>query len=190
MDQKKFNLFLHDVEKLHNKVTDSHIKAMLNEEFKNIKESYIIKKKENKINIYEEVEKKLKTSLGEATTNIISINIEEYRSPCEDHVLVERLKYINEKIKYISNDPLIYSTLKGFLLFRKKESMGPSLFIKFLDDVGESYDYVLFLIKLYKLFDKYKRLCRCRLPVGFFKKHYPLIKQICKNNSDEWLLSH
>ena len=165
MNQAKLNLFLHDVDKLHNKIADSDIKSQLNEEFKSIKDKYVIKKEKSKVNRYEETEKKLKTSQGETTTNIISINIEAYKSPCDDKMLVERLKHLNEKIKYIPNDPLIYSTLKGFLLHRKKESMGPTPFIKFLDDNDENYDYVLFLIKLYKLFEKYKGLCRCRLPV-------------------------
>jgi len=185
MNQEKLNLFLKDVERMHQEIGDENVKSHICKEFKNIKEKYIVKKEKSKKNIFEEVEKKMKSSQGE-TPELILIDVDEFKKPCNDDVRVERLKAVNKKLKFSENESLVVSSLKGYLLFTHKEAIGAKNFIKFLNDMNENYDYAMFLIKLYKLVKKYKNLHRCKLPVRFFKANYTIIKQICQNNSKDW----
>ena len=184
MNAQKLNFFVNDIENLHNEVSDVDIKAHLHAKFADIKEKYLIRKEKNK-NDHEEVEKKLKTSLREMP-ELVEINIGEIKSQCDNNTRAERLSLINRKIKFMEGEGLLISSLKGFLLMKHRDAIGIKPFYKFLADTRENYHYSLFLIKLYKLLNNYKQLQRCKLPVRYFKEKYPMIKQICQNNPEEW----
>ena len=184
MNKQKLDLFVKDIENLHNKLDNIDIKNYLCTEFKNIKEKHLVKKEESK-NVYEEVEKMLYKSLGEASV-LVPINIGEIKSDCNDNVRVERLELVDKKLKSMGGESLLISALKGYLLFKHKNAIGVKDFNKFLDDTEENYDYCNFLIKLHRLVNKYKNLQRCKLPVRFFKTKFVIIKQICCNNPKDW----
>ena len=58
MNKKELDLFITDIEALHEKVDDENIKNELCTEFQNIKKKHIVKNAGSKLNTYEEVEKK------------------------------------------------------------------------------------------------------------------------------------
>ena len=89
----------------------------------------------------------------------ISISISDYQTECDEKVRKERIKTLNKKLKHIESESLIFSCLKGCLLWRHKNALGHKDFITFWGKTDERYDYVLFLIKLYKLFGLYAK-CR------------------------------
>ena len=184
MNAQKLNLFMKEIEKMHSEVDDEGIKAHLHAKFVDIKEKYLVRKEKRK-NDYEEIEKKLKESLRDMP-EVVTINTEEMKSQCDNSTRAERLNLINRKIKFMEGEPLLISSLKGFLLMKHRDALGITLFYKFLVDTRENYHYTLFLIKLHKLVNKYKQLQRCKLPVRYFKEKYPMIKQICQNNPEEW----
>ena len=170
---------------MHEKVSDVNIKNELCREFETIKEKHFLKTEKNKQNVYEEVQKIMYTSRGE-TTEFIPIDIEKFKSKCEDTVRAERIKLVNQKLKNMEGEPLMVSSLKGFLLYRHKESIKVKNFYDYCSNTGENYDYCLFLIRLYKLLQKYKKLQSCRLPVRFFRSKFTIIKEICCNNPTDW----
>ena len=86
----------------------------------------------------------------------------------------------------MEGESLLISSLKGYLLMKHRDAIGVKNFPKFLADTNENYHYALFLIKFHKLVNKYKQLQRCKLPVRYFKEKYPMIKQICQNNAEDW----
>ena len=185
MNKKELNLFITDIEALHEKVDDENIKSYLCTEFENIKKKHILKNAGSRLNIYKEVEKMLYNNRRE-TPEVVPINIKEFKEQCDDNVRIERLELVTKKLKFTEGESLLISSLKGHLLLQHKQAIGVKGFIKFLSDTNENYDYCMFLIKLHKLVNKYKNLLCCKLPVRFFKRYYTMIKQICHDNSEEW----
>ena len=186
MNQKKIEMFITEIEKIHEKVSDVQIKNELCRDFKTLKEKHFPQKETSKKSIYEEVEKKLYNSRGE-TAEVVPIDIEKFKSKCEDSVRAERIKLVNQKLKNIEGgEPLMISSLKGYLLLNHKDSIGVTNFFKYCSDTKENHDYALFLIRLYKLLDKYKKLQCCKLSVRFFRSRFTVIKEICINNPADW----
>ena len=150
-----------------------------------MREKHFPKTEKSKQNIYEEVQKILYASRGE-TTEAIPIDIEAFKAPCDDKTRIQRIELVNQKLKNIEGEPLMISCLKGHLLMKHKKSIGVKNFYDYCGNTGENNDYCLFLIRLCKLLQEYKKLQCCRLPVRFFRSKFTVIKEICINNSQDW----
>ena len=186
MNKQRINALLMDIESLHKSVEDKAIKEHLSTEFEKIKKKHLPAEKEKpKTNVYDEVHKLLYNSRREKV-EVIPVDMEQFGSPCDDKTRAKRLESVNKKLENIEGEPMIVSLLKGQLLFDHKRSIGVKNFIKFLEDTGEKYDYSTFLIKFYKLTEKYKLLKCCKLPVRLFKAKFAIIKDVCNNNSKDW----
>ena len=120
------------------------------------------------------------------TSEVIPINLEEFKKNCNNEIRIQRIELVNKKLKFMEGEPLMISSLKGYLLFQHKKAIGTKNFIQFLADTNENYDYSTFLIKFYKLLNKYKNLQKCKLPVRFFKTKFTVIKEICIKNPKDW----
>ena len=142
MNQQKLQLFICDIEKLHDGIISDDIKSNLCNEFNLIKEKYVLEKETKSLwKRYEEIEKKLKSTQREREgPEAIPIDIVDYRTECKEEVLKERIKKINKKLKNIESESLIFSCLKGFLLWRHKKALGHKDFLTFLDKTDERYD--------------------------------------------------
>ena len=162
---------------------DNDIKNHLCTGFETIKKKHIPEKA--KPNIYTEVEKMLYSNRREKT-EVITVNMDEYKAPCDDNTRVQRIDSVNQKLKHMEGEPLLISCLKGYLMFHHKKAIGVKNFITFLEDTNENYDYTSFLIRLYKLVEKYKGLRCCKLSVRFLKSKFVIIKEICRNNAKDW----
>ena len=185
MNKQKLNAFIIDVDNLHKAVNDNDIKNHLCTEFQRIKKKHIAEKEKSKPNVYDEVEKIMYNSRKEKA-EVITVNMDEYKATCDNNTRVQRIELVNKKLQHMEGEPLMISYLKGYLLFCHKDKIGIKNFVEFLANTNENYDYSTFLIKLYKLVDKYKGLQCCKLPVRFFKSKFSIIKQICINNSSDW----
>ena len=185
MNQKKLNSFISDVEKMHEKVSDVEIRNELCRELQCLKEKHFPKKETNKQNVYEEVQKIMYSSRGE-TTEVIPIDIEAFKAPCDDKTRIQQIELVNKKLKHMEGEPLMVSFLKGYLFFKHKESIGAKQFYDFCSDAKENFDYALFLIRFYKLMQKYKKLQCCRMAVRFFRSKFTVIKEVCINNLADW----
>ena len=174
-----------DIEKLLKSVNDENIKNELCAGFQNIKGNHLQEKEKSKLNLYDEVQKMMYNNRRERV-EVIPVNVEEFRAPCDDNTRARRIELVNQKLENMEGEPLLISLLKGQLLFNHKRAIKIKNFIKFLADTGENYDYSTFLIKFYKLADRYKGLKRCKLPVRFIKAKFAIIKEICINNSKDW----
>ena len=120
------------------------------------------------------------------TVEVVPVNIEKFKEKCENDIRVERIRLVNQKLKNMEGEPLMISCLKGHLLFKHKESIGVKNFYDFCSDTRENVDYALFLIRLYKLMEKYKQLKYCRMAVRFFRSKFTIIKDICCKNPTDW----
>ena len=185
MNKKELDLFIMDIEALHEKVNDGNIKNELSTEFQNIKKKHLPEKVKSKQNVYEETQKMLYNNRGESAESV-AVDIEKFKTKCNDTVRVERIKLVNQKLKNMEGEPLMISCLKGYLLMNHKNAIGVKNFYDFCSDAGENHDYALFLIRFYKLMQKYKKLQCCRLPVRFFRSKFTVIKEICCNNPKDW----
>ena len=185
MNKQKLNAFIIDVDNLHKAVNDNDIKNHLCTEFQRIKKKHIAEKEKSKPNVYDEVEKIMYNSRKEKA-EVITVNMDEYKATCDNNTRVQRIELVNQKLQHMEGEPLMISYLKGYLLFCHKNAIGIKNFVEFLANTNENYDYSTFLIKLYKLVDKYKGLQCCKLPVRFFKSKFSIIRQICINNSSDW----
>ena len=186
MNKQKINAFLMDVENLHKSVEDEAIKEHLHTEFQKIKEKHLPAEKEkNKTNVYDEVHKLLYNSRREEV-EVIPVDVGKFGAPCDDKTRVQQIESVNKKLENIEGEPMMVSLLKGQLLFDHKRSIGVKNFITFLKDTGEKYDYCTFLVKFYKLVEKYKQLKCCRLSVRFVKSKFALVKEVVNNNPKDW----
>ena len=185
MSKQNINSFIIDIEKLINSVNDKDIKEHLSKEFENLKERHFPEKEKKKINVYEEIKKLMYDNRGE-TAEVVPIDMEEFKTVCNDNVRIKRINLVNQKIKHMEGEPIMIAYLKGYLLKKHKDAIGVKNFITFLADTNENYDYSTFLIKLYKLIEKYKGLQRCRISVRVFKAKFAIIKEICNNNPKDW----
>ena len=174
-----------DIENLCKSVEDEVIRENLCTEFEKIKKKHIPEKEKPKPNVYDEVHKLLYNSRREKV-EVIPVDVEQFGTPCDDNTRAQRIELINKKLENMEGEPFLISILKGRLLSHHKRSIGVKNFITFLKDTGENYDYSTFLIKLFKLAEKYKQLKCCKLPVRFFKSKFALVKEICKNNPKDW----
>ena len=174
-----------DMEKMLESVNDKDIKDHLSAEFKIIKEKYLQQKEKQKLDIYEEVKKMMYDSRRE-TSEVVQVNLQEFETQCNNDTRIQRIKVVNKKLKFMEGEPLVISSLKGYLLFQHKKAIGTKDFIQFLADTGENYDYCTFLIKFYKLLQKYKNLQNCKLPVRFFKAKFAVVKEVCMDNAKDW----
>ena len=184
MNKKELHLFITDIEALHEKVKDKDTRNELNIKFTSIKEEHI-KKEKSKQNVHEETQKMLYNSRGESV-EVVAVDIEEFKRECNDTTRVERITQVNQKLKTMEGEPLKISCLKGYLLMEHKNAIGVKKFYDFCSTAGENYGYSLFLIRLYKLTQKYKQLKCCKLPVRFFRQRFPFVKEICLSNSKDW----
>ena len=185
MNKQKINAFLMDIENLHKSVEDEVIKGRLCTEFQKIKEKHIPEKEKPKSSVYDEVYKVLYKSRREKV-EVIPVDVEQFGAPCDDKTRVQRIEKVNKKLENMEGEPFLISLLKGQLLLNHKRAIGIKNFIKFLEDTSQNYDYNTFLIKLYKLAEKYKQLKCCKLSVRFFKSKFVIIKEICINNAKDW----
>ena len=174
-----------DIENLHKKVNDENIKNELCAGFQNIKEKHLQEKEKSKHNVYEEVQKMMYDKRRE-TSEVIPINLQEFKTQCDNDVRRRRIELVNKNLKHMEGEPLMIYCLKGHLLLQHKKAIGVKNFYDFCKDTGENHDYALFLIRFNKLLLKYKKLQCCRLPIRFFRYKFTLVKEVCVNNPKDW----
>ena len=76
---------------------------------------------------------------------------------------------------------IAYPEGKVFKRFKDKEK-----FIKLVNEIKVHKSIIIFKINIFKLTEKYPKLMKSSIGLGFLKNCYKDIKQICKENSKEF----
>ena len=76
---------------------------------------------------------------------------------------------------------IAYYQGKVFKRFKDKER-----FIKLVNEFKVHKSTIIFKINIFKLIDKHPKLMKSSMTLGFLKNYYKDIKQICKENSNEF----
>ena len=76
---------------------------------------------------------------------------------------------------------IAYHQGKFFKRFKDKER-----FIKLVNEFKVHKSTIIFKINIFKLIEKYLKLMKSSLGLGFFKKYYKDVKEICEENSREF----
>ena len=76
---------------------------------------------------------------------------------------------------------ITYHQEKVFKKFKDKEK-----FIKLVNEFKVHKTTIIFKINIYKLCEKYPKLMKSSIGLGFLKNHYKNIKQICEENLKEF----
>ena len=76
---------------------------------------------------------------------------------------------------------IAYRKRKVFKRFKDKEK-----FIKVVSEFKVHESTIIFKINIFKLIDKHPELMKSSMTSGFLKNYYKNIKQICKENSNEF----
>ena len=76
---------------------------------------------------------------------------------------------------------IAYHQGKVFKRFKDKEK-----FIKLVNEFKVHKSTIIFKINIFKLIEKYPKLMKSSIVLGFLKNYYKDIKQICKENSKEF----
>ena len=150
-----------------------------------LKDCFEIKKEERKAreDKYEMVEKRLKESINPINTREIDTLVDDGATTIEQKI--KRIKFLSQKLNCVKLLPLEYAVAQGNIFASVKKD-GRKEYSKFIKDVNFTISYANFLINLAKLINKYKILGKCNLPIRFFKQNFALIKDICKENKDDW----
>ena len=99
---------------------------------------------------------------------------------------IESIKILQNVINTSRRKITHYSILQGMFFMLVKDTTTSQSFTTLVNLTQPSKSYAKFLIRMYKLVDIYNQLMYIALPIGFFKKNFKQIKQICEKNETEW----
>ena len=107
-------------------------------------------------------------------------NTEEIQEPEEAAEVIKQYEYIiNTKEK--GNISIAYSQGKVFKRYKEKEK-----FIKLVSQSGIHKNTIIFKINVFKLCEKYPKLLRYSIGLGFFKIYHTYIKTVFKEYEEDF----
>ena len=190
MNQKEVFSLQQDITKIFNEVKLKHpsTEEILKEKEQKLKEKYFSKQneKKDKKDRYEEIKKFMVRRLGEPQQNVTVNNEEDLTNkdkPIE--VKIENAKNLIKAINFSKTVGIRYNFLLGDILYQIQND-NKKMYRDFVKNIDYNADYCRFLIKFYKLLSVYKKLQHINLPLRYFKTNYFIIKDICKENQEEW----
>ena len=105
---------------------------------------------------------------------------EEVQDPEEAAEIIKRYEdVIKTKKKEIIN--VAYHQGQVFKRFKEKEK-----FAKLVSELGIHKTTIIFKINVFKLCEKYRKLLKSSIGLGFFKNYHKDIKAICKENEKDF----
>ena len=105
---------------------------------------------------------------------------EEVQDPEEAAEIIKRYEdVIKTKKKEIIN--VAYHQGQVFKRFKEKEK-----FAKLVSELGIHKTTIIFKINIFKLCEKYRKLLKSSIGLGFFKNYHKVIKAICKENEKDF----
>ena len=105
---------------------------------------------------------------------------EEIREPEEAVKVIKRYEDII-KMKEKGIISVAYYQGKVFKRFKEKEK-----FVKLVSELGIHKNTIIFKINVFKSCEKYPKLLRCSINLGFFKNYHKNIKAVCKENEEDF----
>ena len=113
-------------------------------------------------------------------TNKLNKKVEEVQKPKEAAAVIKRYEdIIRTKKKCIIS--IAYHQGKVFKRFKDKEK-----FIKLVNEFKLHKSTIIFKINTFKLCEKYPKLMKSSIELGFLKNYYKDIKEICSENAKEF----
>ena len=132
----------------------------------------------------DEVKKELIESMVNnefAETDELNKQVEEVQKPEDAADLIKQYKnIIRTKKKGIMN--IAFHQGKVFKKFKDKEK-----FITLVNKLGIHKTTIIFKINIFKLCEKYPKLLKSLIGLGFLKNYFQDIKEICNENAKEFL---
>ena len=105
---------------------------------------------------------------------------EEVHDPEEAAEIIKRYEdVIKTKKKEIIN--VAYHQGQVFKIFKEKEK-----FAKLVSELGIHKTTIIFKINIFKLCEKYHKLLKSSIALGFFKNYHKDIKAVCKENEKDF----
>ena len=105
---------------------------------------------------------------------------EEIREPEKAAELIKRYEDII-KIKKKGMISIVYHQGKTLKRFKEKEKL-----VKLVSELGIHKTTIIFKINVYKLSEKYPKLLRSSIGLGFFKNYHKDIKAVCEENEKDF----
>ena len=105
---------------------------------------------------------------------------EEIREPEKAAELIKRYEDII-KMKKKGMISIAYHQGKTLKRFKEKEK-----FVKLVSELGIHKTTIIFKINVYKLSEKYPKLLRSSIGLGFFKNYHKDIKAVCEENEKDF----
>ena len=131
----------------------------------------------------EEIKKKLLDSMTiDKVLKCEDLNkeAEEVQDPEKAAKIIKRYEdIIKTKRKGIIN--VAYHQGQVFKRFKEKEK-----FAKLVSELGIHKTTIIFKINVFKLCEKYRKLLKSSIGLGFFKNYHKVIKAICKENEKDF----
>ena len=131
----------------------------------------------------EQIKKKLLHSMAiDEVVEFDDLNkeVEETQDPEEAAKIIKRYEdIIKTKNKEIIN--VAYHQGQVFKRFKEKEK-----FAKLVSELGIHKTTIIFKINVFKLCEKYRKLLKSSIGLGFFKNYHKDIKAICEENEKDF----
>ena len=105
---------------------------------------------------------------------------EEIREPEKAAEVIKRYEDII-KMKKKGIISAAYHQGKIFKRFKEKEK-----FVKLVSELGIHKNIIIFKINVFKSCEKYPKLLRSSINLGFFKNYHKNIKAVCKENEEDF----
>ena len=105
---------------------------------------------------------------------------EEIREPEKAAELIKRYEDII-KMKKKGMISIVYHQGKTLKRFKEKEKL-----VKLVSELGIHKTTIIFKINVYKLSEKYPKLLRSSIGLGFFKNYHKDIKAVCEENEKDF----
>ena len=105
---------------------------------------------------------------------------EETREPEKAAEVIKRYEDII-KMKKKGIISAAYHQGKIFKRFKEKEK-----FVKLVSELGIHKNTIIFKINVFKSCEKYPKLLRSSINLGFFKNYHKNIKAVCKENEEDF----
>ena len=111
------------------------------------------------------------------TFKIIKVNS---NSLINNDAIIDAIQNIEKNIK-VNHKNVLNKYIEIGKLIKTLKSNNPFNFLLILKDNNINYglQYAYFLIRLYNLSEKHKKLYECSLSLYYVKKHFEIIKHIC-----------
>ena len=98
----------------------------------------------------------------------------------EEAELIKQYEYII-KTKKKGIIRIAYYQGKVFKRFKEKEN-----FVKLVSQLGTHKNTIIFKINVFKLCERYPKLLRSSIGLGFFKNYHKDIKIVCRENEEDF----